>query len=150
MGAYGGTPEAGKTPIKWTLLADLTNDGIVDAEDFACLSADLYSLKENKPGDLNRNGTVLMDDLEILIDGWLKMKGAEGEFALNRNITQRAVFSITRNWPPFTVPVTAGFAAPAAGRTAHPTSGMMDHGIKSEHLRQFRFQISPEPQRSWP
>lgn len=72
MGAYGGTAEAGKTPLSWSRLADLTNDGIVDGEDFACLTKDRYSTRPKKPGDLNRNGAVLMDDLQVLVGEWLK------------------------------------------------------------------------------
>lgn len=72
MGAYGGTAEASKTPIIWSRLADLTNDGIVDGEDFACLTKDRYSTKKEKSGDLNRNGTVRLDDLAILVGEWLR------------------------------------------------------------------------------
>jgi len=71
MGAYGGTAEASKTPVNWSRLADLTNDGIVDARDFAFLTKNRYSPQKEKPGDLNRNGTVRMDDLAILLGEWL-------------------------------------------------------------------------------
>ena len=72
MGAYGGAPEASRTPADWSRLADLTNDGIVDSEDFAYLTKDRYSLGKNKSGDLNRNGTVRMDDVAILVGEWLE------------------------------------------------------------------------------
>jgi hypothetical protein len=72
MGAYGGASEASRTPADWSRLADLTNDGIVDSEDFAYLTKDRYSLGKNKPGDLNRNGTVRMDDVAILVSEWLE------------------------------------------------------------------------------
>ncbi|MHC4743575.1 MAG: right-handed parallel beta-helix repeat-containing protein [Planctomycetota bacterium] len=72
MGAYGGTAEASKTPVNWSRLADLTNDGIVDAEDFACLTKDRYSTHKEKCGDLNRDGAVRMDDVAVLVGEWLK------------------------------------------------------------------------------
>ena len=72
MGAYGGTAEASKTPISWSLLADLTNDGIVDGQDFALQAKDCGATGEEKAGDLNRNGIVDMGDIEILIGAWLQ------------------------------------------------------------------------------
>ncbi|MHC4115847.1 MAG: right-handed parallel beta-helix repeat-containing protein [Planctomycetota bacterium] len=51
MGAYGGTAEASIPPYDWTLLADLTNDGIVN---------------------LNRDGVINMPDLALLVEDWLK------------------------------------------------------------------------------
>jgi len=71
MGAYGGTAEASKTPASWSLLADLTNDGIVDGQDFAHQAKDHEALGEERPGDLNRNGAVDMDDVAALIGAWL-------------------------------------------------------------------------------
>ena len=72
MGIYGGTAEASKTSVNWSRRADLTNDGIVDGEDFAWLTKDRYSTKKEKAGDLNRNGTVRMDDVAILVGEWLE------------------------------------------------------------------------------
>jgi len=72
IGAYGGTAEASKTPLRWSLLADLTNDGIVDAQDFAYQTKDGYPAGMHIPGDLNRNGGVDMDDIAALLSAWLK------------------------------------------------------------------------------
>lgn len=72
MGAYGGTAQASKTPLGWGLLADLTNDGIVDGQDFALQTKDCCPPGEEKPGDLNRNGIVDMGDIESLINAWLQ------------------------------------------------------------------------------
>jgi len=72
IGAYGGTAEASKTPSGWSLLADLTNDGIVDAQDFAYQTKDGYPAGMPIPGDLNRNGAVDMEDIAALLDAWLK------------------------------------------------------------------------------
>jgi hypothetical protein len=71
MGAYGGTAQASKTPANWSLLADLTNDGIVDQRDFAYQAKDNCAAGGEKPGDLNRNGAVDMDDVATLIGAWL-------------------------------------------------------------------------------
>ena len=72
IGAYGGTAEASKTPLRWSLLADLTNDGIVDAQDFAYQTKDGYPAGMAIPGDLNKNGAVDMEDIAALLDAWLK------------------------------------------------------------------------------
>jgi len=72
IGAYGGTAEASKTPLRWSLLADLTNDGIVDAQDFAYQTKDGYPAGMAVPGDLNKNGAVDMEDIAALLGAWLK------------------------------------------------------------------------------
>jgi hypothetical protein len=72
MGAYGGTAEASKTPFGWSLLADLTNDGIVDAQDYAYQTKDGYPAGMAVPGDLNKNGTVDMEDIAALLGAWLR------------------------------------------------------------------------------
>lgn len=72
IGAYGGTAEASKTPFGWSLPADLTNDGIVDAEDFAYQTKTGYPAGMAIPGDLDRNGVVDLEDIAALLDAWLK------------------------------------------------------------------------------
>lgn len=84
MGAYGGTAEASMPPYAWTLLGDLTNDGIVNTRDFA-IQAQYWMKTENPPatgmieadaagqlGDLSRNGVVDTIDLALLAQDWLK------------------------------------------------------------------------------
>jgi parallel beta-helix repeat protein len=84
MGTYGGTAEASMPPYGWTLLADLTNDGIVNARDFAA-QARYWMRAENPPkagmieanvagqqGDLNRDGVVDTTDVALLAEDWLK------------------------------------------------------------------------------
>lgn len=71
MGVYGGIAQASKTPAGWSLLPDLTNDGIVDQHDFAYQAKDHEVHSEERPGDLNRNGAVDMDDVATLIGAWL-------------------------------------------------------------------------------
>lgn len=73
MGAYGGTAEASIPPYDWTLLADLTNDGIVNLEDFAGQAIDWLETESKQPGDLDRDGTVDINDLAIFVDDWLKV-----------------------------------------------------------------------------
>lgn len=84
MGAYGGTAEASMPPYDWTLLGDLTNDGIVNTRDFAVQAQ--YWMKTENPlktsmieagaagqlGDLSRNGVVDTTDLALLAEDWLK------------------------------------------------------------------------------
>jgi parallel beta-helix repeat protein len=84
MGTYGGTAEASMPPYDWTLLADLTNDGIVNMKDFTA-QAQYWMRTEDRPnagmieasiagqpGDLNRNRVVDTTDLALLTESWLK------------------------------------------------------------------------------
>ena len=72
MGAYGGTAKASMPPYDWAMLADLTNDGIVDFEDFAGQADDWRQSRSEQPGDLDRNGTIDVADLLLLAEDWLK------------------------------------------------------------------------------
>lgn len=72
MGTYGGTAEASKTPAGWSLLADLSNDGTVDWQDFAYTASDWFVTADEQPGDLDRNGVVDLADLALFVDDWLK------------------------------------------------------------------------------
>ena len=74
MGAYGGTVEASKTPMEWSLLADLTNDGIVDINDLAAQVEDWLQNDDEQSGDLNCDGTVNFADFALLAGDWLKLK----------------------------------------------------------------------------
>jgi hypothetical protein len=72
MGAYGGTRQASMPPYDWALLADITNDGIVDGRDFAHQASDWLSSSDEQPGDLNRNGIVDTNDVGLFVGDWLK------------------------------------------------------------------------------
>jgi predicted outer membrane repeat protein len=72
MGAFGGTAEASIPPYDWTLLADLTNDGIVDLTDFAYQALDWLNSADQQPGDLNRDSLVDYSDLALLVEDWLE------------------------------------------------------------------------------
>ncbi len=72
MGAYGGTAQASMPPYDWALLADLTNDGTVNFEDFAGQATDWLETENKQPGDLNRDGTVDINDVALFVDDWLK------------------------------------------------------------------------------
>ena len=69
MGAYGGTAEASMPPYDWAILGDLTNDGIVDFNDFAYLAKDWQTKAEEQPGDLDRNGVVGMGGFVVACRG---------------------------------------------------------------------------------
>jgi hypothetical protein len=71
MGAYGGTAEASKTPAGWGILADLTNDGIVDLVDFGWQTKDWKKTASKQPGDVDRDGDVDYNDVKILAEHWL-------------------------------------------------------------------------------
>ncbi|MGA1979791.1 MAG: hypothetical protein ABSG99_04390 [Sedimentisphaerales bacterium] len=71
MGAFGGTAEASIPPYDWALLADLTNDGLVDLADFAYQAADWLNSTDQQPGDLNRDSLIDTDDLALLVENWL-------------------------------------------------------------------------------
>ncbi|MBW1932742.1 MAG: S8 family serine peptidase [Deltaproteobacteria bacterium] len=70
MGAYGGTAYASMPPHEWTVLADLTNDGVVDLLDLQYWSESMLAQGSDLPGDLNRNEIVNMADFALLADRW--------------------------------------------------------------------------------
>jgi len=59
-------------PYDWALLADLTNDGTVNFEDFAGQANDWLESENQQRGDLNRDGTVDIGDLALLTEDWLR------------------------------------------------------------------------------
>lgn len=65
MGTYGGTGEASMPPHGWALLADLTNNGVVDFVDLAYWVENWLSGGSEWPGDLDRNGIVDMLDFAL-------------------------------------------------------------------------------------
>ncbi len=71
MGAFGGTAEASIPPYDWALLADITNDGLVNMTDFAYQALDWLNSADQQPGDLNRDGLIDTDDLALLVEDWL-------------------------------------------------------------------------------
>jgi hypothetical protein len=75
MGAYGGTSEASTPPEGWALLGDLTNDGIVNFEDFMEQSINWSNSGNCQPGDLNRDGAVNIADVRVLAEDWLGETG---------------------------------------------------------------------------
>ena len=72
MGVYGGTAQASKSPAGWSIIADITNDGIVNFDDFAWIAEYFMQSETNVTGDLNRDRTVLRDDLAIISEKWLQ------------------------------------------------------------------------------
>jgi len=75
LGAYGRGAHASATPLDWSLLADINNDGRVDFADFAYLAEFwLQSGYEQFP-DFSRNGTVDEFDIVLFSDDWLEETG---------------------------------------------------------------------------
>ncbi|MFQ6034655.1 MAG: S8 family serine peptidase [Sedimentisphaerales bacterium] len=72
MGAYGGTDQASMPPPGASLLADITNDGLVNMKDFAAQALYWMTAQSRQPGDLNRDGLVDSADLILLAEDWLK------------------------------------------------------------------------------
>ena len=72
IGAYGGTDEASMPPYDWALGADLTNDGVVDFEDFAEQASSRLEDESEPRGDMNRNASVDIGDLALLTEEWLR------------------------------------------------------------------------------
>jgi hypothetical protein len=57
-------------PYDWTVLADLTNDGVVDLLDLQYWSEYILAQGSDLPGDLNRDEIVNMPDFALLADHW--------------------------------------------------------------------------------
>jgi predicted outer membrane repeat protein len=72
MGAFGGTAEASMPPYDWALLADLTNDGIVDCVDLGHWAENWLISSSELPGDLDRNGIVDTLDFALLGRDWFE------------------------------------------------------------------------------
>ena len=78
MGAYGGTAEASMPPHNWALLADISNDGVVDLADLGQqVEGWLADIIDNpsdlhRAGDLNRDAIVDMRDYALLANDWVK------------------------------------------------------------------------------
>jgi hypothetical protein len=70
MGAYGGTEQAGMGPHGWALLADLTNDGVVDSVDLAHLLQFWAASGADLPADLDRDAHVDGIDFALLAGDW--------------------------------------------------------------------------------
>ncbi len=71
MGAYGGTQEASLPPYDWAVLADTTNDGIVDFQDFVVFARLWLDTGIHNPADFDRNAAVDFVDFAALADDWL-------------------------------------------------------------------------------
>lgn len=71
IGAFGGTAQASKSPKNWSVLNDLSNDGIVNSIDYAILSKNWYLNSSHPIGDTNRDDFVGPEDLVKLADDWL-------------------------------------------------------------------------------
>ena len=59
-------------PHGWSLLGDLTNDGIVNLVDYNWQVGDWLETVEEQAGDLNRDGIINVRDLWWLAEDWLR------------------------------------------------------------------------------
>ena len=75
MGAYGGTEQATIAISDNMILADLTNDGIVDFDDLADWAENWLSTGNDCSADLNRNGIVDMVDFAVFAQDWFEQTG---------------------------------------------------------------------------
>lgn len=71
MGAYGGTVEESKSPANWALLADLTNDHIVNFNDLVVFVDYWPDTGQCVPSDLSRNECVNFTDYAIFAEHYL-------------------------------------------------------------------------------
>jgi hypothetical protein len=71
MGAYGSTDQASMPPTGWALLADINNDGWVGFDELDVLTDNWLETTQYQPCDLNRDGIVNSDDFAILAAQWL-------------------------------------------------------------------------------
>ena len=86
MGVYGGTQEASIGPVNWALLADISNDRVVNMADLAFFAAHWLQTDCRLPGwcggaDFLRDGHVGPDDIEVLADDWLNHPWRSGPVA---------------------------------------------------------------------
>ncbi|MFZ0033424.1 MAG: right-handed parallel beta-helix repeat-containing protein [Sedimentisphaerales bacterium] len=72
MGAYGGTKEASLPPHNWAILADITNNGIVDLKDLVVFAQLWLKTGTNNPADFDRNGAVNFADFAAFANDWLR------------------------------------------------------------------------------
>jgi hypothetical protein len=72
MGFYGGTAQASKSPSGWSIISDVTNDGIVDFEDFAWTTKCLCPDEIDTGDDSDSGQQVCFDDISIIFENWLQ------------------------------------------------------------------------------
>lgn len=72
MGSYGGTAEASMPPYGWVITCDMTNDGIVDTVDLACLGEDWLMAQPDRSADVNRDNMVNLGDFAMIAGEWLQ------------------------------------------------------------------------------
>lgn len=70
MGAYGGTAEASMAPTDTTLLADINNDRIVNADDLEVVMENWLSTQPNNHADFNRDTIINFDDFALFAGEW--------------------------------------------------------------------------------
>ncbi|HUS73026.1 MAG TPA: right-handed parallel beta-helix repeat-containing protein [Sedimentisphaerales bacterium] len=77
MGAYSGTAQASKSPANWRNIADITNDWIVDFNDFKVFVDYWLNTGQCIPSDLSRNRFVDFNDFAIFSGQWSQPSASE-------------------------------------------------------------------------
>ncbi|MHC4214538.1 MAG: right-handed parallel beta-helix repeat-containing protein [Planctomycetota bacterium] len=70
MGAYGRTAEASRSPTDWNVLADLTNDRVVDYKDLRVFVDYWLEVGQCIPADLSHSQSANFLDFAIFSDSW--------------------------------------------------------------------------------
>jgi predicted outer membrane repeat protein len=70
MGAYGGTSEASKSPPNWAVLADLTNDRVVDYDDMRVFVSFWLKAGPCVPADLTHDQFANILDFAVFAADW--------------------------------------------------------------------------------
>ena len=71
MGTYGWTKEASMPPYNWTVLSDVNNNGACNLIDYAELSREWISGGDELPCDFDRDDTVELGDLTLMLQDFL-------------------------------------------------------------------------------
>ncbi|MBN1765783.1 MAG: DUF3160 domain-containing protein [Sedimentisphaerales bacterium] len=71
LGAYGGTAQASKSPLRWQMLADINNDDQVGIIDLFVLVQNWLVNFDLIPPDFDRNDLVDLTDLGRMSQDWL-------------------------------------------------------------------------------
>lgn len=72
MGYYGGSFQASMAPYNWTLLCDLTNDGLVDVNDLLVFSSYWIEEGNRMPTDFDMNGSEDFLDFVFFASEWMQ------------------------------------------------------------------------------
>ena len=75
LGAYGGTAQASRTPLNWSVKCDVNNDGTADLAEWSLLAGQWQQTGSDLVSDYEGNGSVTITDLLLLCEDWLGATG---------------------------------------------------------------------------